>query len=37
MPWLKNTPIAHVAQFLLVYARKGSVRKPAVHALPKEV
>ena len=32
MPWLKNTPIAHVAQFLLVYARKGSVRKSAVHA-----
>ena len=37
MPWLKNAPIAHVAQFLLVYARKGSVRKSAVHALPKEV
>ena len=30
---LKNTPIAHVAQFLLVYARKVSVRMPAVHGL----
>ena len=37
MPWLKNTPIAHVAQILLVYARNGPVRKSAVHALPKEV
>jgi hypothetical protein len=33
MPRLKNTPIAHVAQFLLVYARKVSVRMPAVHGL----
>ena len=31
MRWLKNTPIAHVAQFLPVYARKASVRMPAVH------
>ena len=30
---LKNTPIDHVAQFLLVYARKVSVRMPAVHGL----
>ena len=34
MRWLKNTPIAHVAQFLLAYARKASVRMPAVHGLP---
>ena len=33
MRWLKNTPIAHVAQFLLAYARKASVRMPAVHGL----
>ena len=33
MRWLKNTPIAHVAQFLLAYARKASVRMPAVHVL----
>ena len=33
MPWLKNTPVAHAAQFLLVYAREASVRMPAVHGL----
>ena len=33
MRWLQNAPIAHVAQFLLAYARKASVRMPAIHGL----
>ena len=34
MPWLKNTPMAHAAQFLLVYALVYMRGKPQLECLP---